>query len=64
MVVSASPIRVLPGNKKFVHTNTNNEVRNMLGQPHCQIEAIHFFQEDQPERLVHLILNFIDSLET
>jgi len=47
-----------------VHTNTNNEVRNMLGQPHCQIEAIHFFQEDQPERLVHLILNFIDSLET
>lgn len=29
------------------------------GQPHCRIEAHHFCQEDQPEQLVALILDFI-----
>lgn len=33
------------------------------GQPHCRIEASHFCQEDQPERLVELILNFIAAQE-
>jgi haloalkane dehalogenase len=34
------------------------------GQPHCRIEAGHFCQEDQPERLVELILNFIAAQES
>lgn len=33
------------------------------GQPHCRIEANHFCQEDQPERLVDLILTFIAAQE-
>jgi len=33
------------------------------GQPHSRIEASHFCQEDQPERLVGLILNLIAAQE-
>jgi haloalkane dehalogenase len=33
------------------------------GQPHCRMEASHFSQEDQPELLVNLILDFIAAQE-
>jgi len=40
-------------------TEIQRRIPGAKGQPHCRIDASHFCQEDQPEQLVDLILNFI-----
>lgn len=61
------PVLTCFGEQDNVLGHLDGEIQRRIpgakGQPHCRIEASHFCQEDQPERLVDLILNFIDAKE-
>jgi haloalkane dehalogenase len=61
------PVLTCFGERDKVLGHLDAEIQRRIpgarGQPHCRIEASHFSQEDQPERLVDLILNFIDAQE-
>jgi haloalkane dehalogenase len=62
-----SPVLTCFGEQDKVLGHLDGEIQRRIpgakGEPHCRIEASHFCQEDQPERLVDLILNFIDAKE-
>jgi haloalkane dehalogenase len=61
------PVLTCFGERDKVLGHLDAEIQRRIpgarGQPHCRIEASHFSQEDQPERLVDLILNFIAAQE-
>lgn len=61
------PVLTCFGEQDKVLGHLDGEIQRRIpgakGEPHCRIEASHFCQEDQPERLVDLILNFIDAKE-
>jgi len=57
------PVLTCFGNQDKVLGHLDTEIQRRIpgakGQPHCRIDASHFCQEDQPEQLLDLILNFI-----
>ncbi|OYY69031.1 MAG: haloalkane dehalogenase [Sphingomonadales bacterium 28-55-16] len=57
------PVLTCFGDQDKVLGHLDTEIQRRIpgakGQPHCRIDASHFCQEDQPEQLVDLILNFI-----
>jgi len=61
------PVLTCFGDSDKVLGHLDAEVQRRIpgtrGQPHCRIEASHFCQEDQPERIVDLILHFIAGQE-
>lgn len=62
------PVLTCFGDQDKVLGHLDAEIQRRIpgakGQPHCRIEASHFCQEDQPARLVDLILNFIAAQES
>lgn len=62
------PVLTCFGDQDKVLGHLDTEIQRRIpgakGQPHCRIAASHFCQEDQPERLVDLILNFINAQES
>lgn len=64
----AKPVITCFGEHDRVLGHLDAEIQRRIpgakGQPHCRIEASHFCQEDQPERLVELILKFIEAQES